>query len=287
MMRNKFSMEPSQNTDAVLKEIVALCRSARAQHPTEIELEIRLGSCSDRSFCPGVPQCVFQQLQEDMSEDGRLAPQESWKEVVDYHYVGSDGLPVRTRVICDSECMEIRKEHTRKVVLGKALVRGEQGSGDVARVILSHEVPIVDPPGLCVPTHIRIKQRRAFDDRRDDSVVWSYELSKTWSANSRSAVEHKQHMNEPIYEVECELVDQDGAYLHQLSDEQVCESILVKLKALLGKDMHAKLEVEREDVALPQDVGGHGKARARKRNRGTTRPASDSTRSTRQGKREA
>jgi hypothetical protein len=269
-------MEPHQTTDVVLKEIIALYRAARTQHPTELELEIRLGSSSETSFCPGVPQGVFEQLQEDMSEDGRLVARDPWKEMIDYHYVGLDGQPIRTRVIGDSECMEIRKEHTRKVVLGKALVQGERGSADAARVILSHEVPVVDPPASCVPTHIRIKQRRTFDDRRDGVVVWSYELSKTWSANSRSAVEYRQHMNEPIYEVECELVDQDGAYLRQLSDAQICESILVKLRALLGKDMHAKLEVEKEEVVPSQGAGAHGRARARKRHRSATRAASES-----------
>ena len=58
------------------------------------------------------------------------------------------------------------------------------------RVACALETPVTSPPDVCVPTHVRIKQRRVFRDVRDGAVVWSYELSKTWSASSRSVVEH-------------------------------------------------------------------------------------------------
>ena len=75
---------------------------------------------------------------------------------------------------------------------------------DIAfRVMTSQELPVVDAlPVVCIPTHVRIKQRRCFEDVRNGVVAWKYEFSKTWSANSRSVVEQLQHMSPPVYEVE-------------------------------------------------------------------------------------
>ena len=71
---------------------------------------------------------------------------------------------------------------------------------------------------------------------RGGRVVWSYELSRTWSAPSRTAVEHLQHEQEPVYEVECELVDEGGAYLAAHTDEAVARSLLLKAHLLLGEE---------------------------------------------------
>ena len=195
-----------------VNEIVTRFKEENAKFPGEIELEARLGSCVGETFCPGVQREVFQQLEKDMLEDCRLTTHETWSEIVDYHYIGLDGHPMRTRVTVNSNDMTMQKQHIRKVDLYKALVRCPDCSEDVARLTLSREIPVLKPPSSCVPTHIRIKQRRRFEASIGGKVTWIYELSRTWSANTRSAVEHKQHMNEPIYEVECELVDEEGCY---------------------------------------------------------------------------
>lgn len=227
-------------------EMIGVFRKATHQHPGEMELEVRLGSCTEH-FCPGVTKEVFVQLERDMLADPRLSTHDkAWTEIMDYHYLGSDGVPVRTRVIVDSEQMSMSKEHATKRLLCKNMVQRSDGCDDVARLTLAHECPVVDPPGSCVPTHIRLKQRRTFSDVRDDGVVWRYELSRTWSANTRSAVEHKQHVSEPIYEVECELVDEHGIYLATRSDVEVAQSLMLKLSSLLGRDVHTDARVKRE-----------------------------------------
>ena len=252
------------DSDATIDEMVSRFRELSRKHPGEIEFEIRLGSHANQTFFPGVPRGVFHQLEQDMCEDCRLVTNETWSEVIDYHYMGMDGSPIRTRVIADSQRMLLKKEHTKKVVLQKALISRDDGSDDVARITLSHEMPVPDPPSCCVPTHVRIQQRRTFTDIRDNASVWAYELSKTWSANSRSAVEHKQHMNEPIFEVECELIDEKGVYLMDRTDEQVGRSLLLKTKCLFGKDAMSKLVVTRENIPIPSEIG-KGKLKRQKR----------------------
>lgn len=257
-----------KNMDA-LTETVKSFRAQVANHPNEMELEVRIGSWTDR-FCPGVSKQVFDQLEQDMLDDPRLTPDKSWVEVVDYHYLNAHGQHIRTRVTTDSERMELKREHTSKEMLEKSLVQVTHGVDDVARIMLSHEVPVHDPPGACVPTHIRIKQRRTFYDSRDDmGHVWCYELSKTWSANSRSAVEHKQHVSEPMYEVECELMDVSGRYISERTDAEVARSFLVKIRSLLGVDAHADLSITREVAPIATSVLG-GKHRRTKRARKTT-----------------
>ena len=88
---------------------------------------------------------------------------------------------------------------------------------------------------MCIPSYVRIKQRRRFKDVRQGRVTW-LRVSKTWSASSRSAVEHAQHMVPPVYEVECELVDEGGEYMQDRSDETISKSILMKSQLLLGED---------------------------------------------------
>ena len=110
------------------------------------------------------------------------------------------------------------------------------------------EVPVPNPPSSCLPSHVRVQQRRSFRDVRDGKVIWSYELSKTWSGSSRSGVEQKQHVCEPTYEVECELVDEGGAYASATGEERVAASLLAKAKLLMGEDVRCEVEVVEEQV---------------------------------------
>lgn len=226
---------------AIVTRIVEQYRALKATHGDEAELEIRLGSYGENGrFLPGVSKQVFEQLEMDMIDDPQLTmPCDTWSETVDYHYSGASGDPVRTRVSVDSQRMALDTVHITKTNVARAVVgRVDMGDNDVARVCLSHEIPVTDPPASCVPTHVRIKQTKAFHDVRSGGMglVWAYELSRTWSGNTRAVVEHRQHMSEPIYEVECELIDASGAYTASVCNEDLADSVLAKSRALLGGD---------------------------------------------------
>lgn len=212
------------------------------------ELEIRVGSMCDGKFFPGVSEAVFDQLEKDMIDAPTLVTDNKWDEIVDYFYINMRGGPTRTRVAFDTESMELRSTHIVKMPLQNLVFR-RGDDDDACKVSHSRETPLDDPPGTCVPTHVRIKQRKAFRDVRDGHVVWLYELSKTWSGTSRSAVEHLQNVSDPCYEVECELVDEGGGYLARTSDEHVAASLLLKSKMLLGEDPATPLELI--DVGVP------------------------------------
>lgn len=217
----------------------------------EGELEVRLGSVQNGRFVPGVSRSVFHRLDSDMQKLSFLASNGKWEESSDFHYVTSSGTraedrrAIRTRVFYSPDALRVHTEHVEKVTRGKIFLSPEtdeagrdgveRGEGETtARVAVSWEKPIADPPLQVIPTHVRIRQRKTFEDVRDGCVAWRYELSKTWSGSNRAFVEHAQRATEPLYEVECELVDQNRSFSSSRSLGRVCRSIRMKTKALVG-----------------------------------------------------
>lgn len=216
----------------------------RRRDPLHAELELRLGAYVDGHFTSGVTRTVFHQLEQDMLKDPNLVGDPHWVEVVDYFYSTKKHDRIRTRVEYDSATMSMSTTHTCKQRQQNVIGRWLQCSSEEAcRVVVSSEIPVTDVPETCVTTFVRIKQRRQFRDVRDGKVVWLYDLSRTWSAPSRSAVEYVQQTQEPTYEVECELLDEGGSYLKGKTNEQVCASVLYKIAMLLGAGDQAASQI--------------------------------------------
>lgn len=235
----------------VLQHVEACIKKLRTCNVAEGELEIRLGTFVNGQFCAGVPQAVFEQLERDMEETSLLSAESRYRELVDYHYVARRGETIRTRVEFDTDRMEVSRHHIVKCGTDDVVISryGDEDSSDACRVAFSHEKPLNDPPTTCIPTHVRVKQRRRFTDLRKGSVVWSYELSKTWSASSRLAVEHMQKMSDPVYEVECELVDACRSYMDEHTDGGIAKSILLKAALLMGDDTTNDMHVLKSKIS--------------------------------------
>lgn len=233
-------MEPAGDSLAQVAACVHRFRSDAKEHT---ELELRLGTYTDGQFCPGVSKDVFYDLERDLQDAAVLVADPGWMEHTDFHYTTARNETARTRVEYDTENIEVNTTHTIKTTHQNVIFRRTDGGDEAFRIAVAAETPLLDPPGSCLPTHVRIKQRKRFVDIRNGSAVWSYELSKTWSACSRNAVEHKQHTTEPAYEVECELADRGRAYVAQHSDEQIARSLLMKGNLLLGEDPDTVLEM--------------------------------------------
>jgi len=235
-----------------LTELIAVVKSYRAliqKYPAEqIELELRLGVLQGDTFVPGVTIDAFESLHQDMEECSTLEISNRavmWAEHIDYHYIAKKGKKIRTRVHFDSSEMKIHTGHTEKSVVETLLINTSDGHDTIARLSLSRELNVDVPDGAMFPCHVRIKQRRSFIDMRDESTVWSYDLSRVWSANSRSAVEYRQNKFPPNYEVECELVDSACTYLNSKSDAYIAQSILLKMNALIGIDKKTRCLFQR------------------------------------------
>lgn len=209
------------------------------------EVEIRLGFLqADGRFQAGVPLYVFDRLETEMKQAG-LASNNKWEEVVDYFYClpGNGRKQVRTRVTTNTEEMTLEKEHIIKTCTQSVILTRGLDQGEVCRVVLSREEKVFCPPQACLPNHVRIKQRKRFQDIRNEKVAWCYELSKTWSSSSRQGAEHLQHTCEPVYEVECELVDEGFCYTEKKSAPYIVKSLLMKSNVLLGEEPDFSLSI--------------------------------------------
>ena len=232
--QNRASDDVTAASAMNLAQLLEQC-VGRRRGAGDVELELRLGQRAD-TFHPGVSRVVFEQLERDLSEAPELSAEIGYTEIADYFYTLSSGRQIRTRVRYDSSSMELTTEHVEKRLLQSFVASASGDPGDTCRVEVSSEVPVESPPPSTLINFVRIKQRRAFVDRRGGGVVWQYELSRTWSGSTRDAVEYRQHNSEPVYEVECELVDNDGAYLEARTDSAVAESLHLKMLMLMGYD---------------------------------------------------
>jgi hypothetical protein len=226
---------PADESSSVVNRVAACLEAALYRDP-HTEIELRLGTHGHGGrFSAGVPRESFEHLEADLLDAPGLQVDEGWTELVDYYYTTARGERARTRVTFDSERMELSTEHVSKRARQSVVVRRDGDDAyEACRVACASETPLATPPTVCVPSHVRIQQRRRFRDVRDGKVVWSCEISKTWSASSRSAVEHLQHVAPPVYEVECELVDEGGAYRAAHDPQYVAASLLMKTRGLMG-----------------------------------------------------
>lgn len=212
------------------------------------ELEVRMGTFQSGRFVAGVERDVFEHIFADLREAAELQDDDTWSEVIDYHYT-EKGARARTRVTFDSQLMGVNTEHICKTTESDVLLKHAAGEETGFRIAFATETPLV-PPSMCNPTFVRIKQRRSFRDVRHGSTVWRYELSKTWSGKSRSEVERRQHVSPPVYEVECELVDDSGQYLASRDDAYIAKSVMLKAQMLLGEypDAEGVFVVQQDDA---------------------------------------
>lgn len=243
----------------VPEELVSSIANFRGDR-TQCEIEVRLGTYVQSKFYPGVTKEVFEQLERDFTDAQTLTTDNKWVELLDYHYMNQRDEPARTRVIYDTENMGLSTTHISKRNQEHFIYCRSDDGDESCKISRALEVPLLQPPGTCIPTHVRIKQRKIFQDTRQKNVIWSYELSKTWSANSRSAVEHLQHMSEPRYEVELELIDEDGSYIRDRSDTEIAKSLLMKATMLLGEDPNTPLVLSAQYKEL-----GSGRVKTKRR----------------------
>ena len=229
-----FSNE-CRHTMGIVEELGETVKQFRAER-TNKELEIRVGVFSN-GFKAGVAKSVFDQLEQEMNECTTCTTDGRWTEILDYFYCDKFAETIRTRVECDIENIGLLTTHTKKKTLASHIFHSsEDHHTDSCKVVLSNECPIHEVPVAVIPTSVRVKQRKVYNDVREGKTVWRYELSRTWISKSRTSVEHLQHVSEPVHEVEVELVDEGGEYMRTHTDRQVAQSILCKVTMMMGEE---------------------------------------------------
>lgn len=203
-----------------LTQMLQTCATMEFGDP---ELEVRVGTWRDDGFVPGVSKVVFDQMEMDMSADPALTTTGTWTEVIDYKYV-HEGQTVRTRVVADTDEVQMKIEHACKKTLQSFTVANDDG--DYCRIQLSRETRVENVPERCTPVFVRIQQRKTFYAKS-----WRYDLSRTYAGCSRTIAETRRASGDARYEVECEMLP--NAFRHVPSDLAVT-SVCARLAGLMG-----------------------------------------------------
>ena len=162
-----------------------------------------------------------------------------WNEEQDFLFKDTvTGLPVRSRVHYCSEAMTVSTETIQKrswqmtspLMSDAIMVRRRSRK---VRISLKEE-KVVEPSASCVQTDfVRIKQRRRFTTV---DGIWAFDFSVSWSGTTKTEAERKQANNDPIFEIECELINPTEA-LAIYDDSRIATSLLLKMQQLLPHHM--------------------------------------------------
>ena len=208
-----------------LTDIIELYR-----HTEDCELEARFGVIGEK-FQAGVDRKTMDSIVTMMANSTYVKGDEEWVEEHDFYY-DYEGKKIRTRVNFNTDTMSISTESTEKKLVHSMdflhLINGiNRGPNDV-RISLKTEKKVIATPSSVNSTLVRIKQKRRFVTLND---VWAFDFSMTWSGKTKTDAETNQMNNEPIYEIECELIDDN--YFAKHSNDYIAASILLKMHDLL------------------------------------------------------
>ena len=243
------SYRPTFDQGAVRK-VARLVHRYRLMEENEAELEARLGKLDPQTgaFVAGVHCDTLKDIESMLKSNPNIAGGSEWVEHHDYYYKHND-RSTRTRVEFDPKTLTHRSSTVHKQTVASVIVPAHQTfvpvSSETAhtiechpqsnanqmavRISLSLEKTVVDPPALVKKTDlVRITRRRTFTwDRRGRShrPCWQYDLSKVWTAPTRSGAEVAQVTTPSLCEVEIETLP--PAVLEH-SDAYVAHSLIMK-----------------------------------------------------------
>ena len=198
------------------------------------ELEARFGVVNKKGrFVTGSTRDDIEALLEMMQSSQHVTGGEEWVEHQDFFFDAPKGGQYRTRVQYDASGMRLKSETILKETAGAHCVRvcnaQREHAGVDVRVALKTEKPVPDPPSCVETVYVRIKQCRQFVTTCN---TWAFDFSMTWSGKTKTQAEQAQRSQDPVFEVECELIDAEKALaLH--SNDRIAASLLLKVHDLL------------------------------------------------------
>ena len=206
-----------------IAELVKIMRN----HPNRdtCELEARFGSLSTK-FKSGTSRSTMENIIVIMQESPHMLGDTEWQEEHDYYYI-HNAMELRTRVTFNADNMEILTNTIHKTKIKNIDLKSSIGN-DV-RISLKKEIPLEeDTPTSVNTTFVRIKQKKQFRAKNSNFV---FDFTMSWSGNTKDAAETSQQNDDPLFEIECELVD--FSIFETKSDEYIAASLLLKMHDFL------------------------------------------------------
>lgn len=201
------------------------------QHPYA-ELEARFGRYDEKgNFVPGVNRNIMDSIIECMQKSSFAKGDDEWKEELDTYFMEKN-VHLRTRVNYDSNAMTINSCTTEKQIILPSTTFKSSCDDKLVRISLKSERFYTNPPTSVTPYLVRIKQRRRF---LIGDGTWAFDFSMTWSGKNRSEAEKSQMNEEPLFEIECELLKSDKE-LRLKSDTYIATSLILKMFDFLNPE---------------------------------------------------
>tara|TARA_B110000046_G_scaffold183574_1_gene219940 strand:+ start:2682 stop:3389 length:708 start_codon:yes stop_codon:yes gene_type:complete len=195
--------------------------------PENSELELRFGRISNTGkFVAGVSLQDVEKFIARLNTNVDI-PQTDWAEHHDFFFP-VDGVMTRQRTIFNINTLCIDSEVVQKVCVKQVVVRDEK-SGNACRVALSKEFPVEMSrlPLSTTTNRVRIQQRKVYTwSSNGTAPQWQYEISNTWSGDTRGDAETNKTNCAPTYEFEIEA--RHDQLLASKSDAYIAASLLLK-----------------------------------------------------------
>lgn len=225
------------------------------------ELEVRFGKWQGQYFKSGVSKSFIEKILAMFDTCSHWTSVLNWEESHDYYY----GLPndkelIRTTAVFQTDPGTGRKrivtKHIRKrnrykadymyvmtggnsIDMHKTLQLFQDFQYDV-RVNLNYEEKVQDNelPSIINPSSVRIKSRKSYlyksDEFPSSDPLWRFDLTRSWTASSRSEAEMKQKNGETVYEFELECLNPLALMVSPKHDTfYVACSMMLKMKDFL------------------------------------------------------
>ena len=215
------------------------------------ELEARFGRWKGQYFESGVTKAFIEKVLELFQTYPQWSSVTDWEETHDYFHHSENkakGL-IRTTASfrSDSKSGSVQKSivthHIRKHVLSKfdfqyktPQLSPPKFQFDI-RVNLNFEerVPDQELPSIVNPSSMRIKSRKSFFYKSDNfpaaTPLWKFDITRSWTAATRSDAEMKQKNGETTFEFELECLNPHALMLTPKHDSwYVASSLLIKMR---------------------------------------------------------
>ena len=220
---------------AALERTTEVVRKLREQ--PDAELEARFGVInSSGKFESGVARQDIDRIIDMMQASPHVSGGDSeWKEEQDFFFT-LNNTQYRTRVNYNSETMQVKAHTIEKKNIDTHTVRVVRSDGtrhdtDI-RISLKSETPVLRLQPCVSTDMVRIKQRRRFTTA---CGKWAFDFSIIWSGKDKTSAEYAQSTTDPMFEVECELINASEALAVQ-PDERIACSLLLKMYDLISHE---------------------------------------------------
>ena len=170
-----------------------------------------------------------------MQASPHVTGDEEWNEEQDFFFT-LNGTQYRTRVTYDSTTMQVKAHTIEKQNIDTQtfyVLRndGTRHDADI-RLSLKTETPVLRLQPCVTTDMVRIKQRRRFTT---SCGRWAFDFAIIWSGPNKTSAEEAQSQKDPMFEVECELLNAAETLAIQ-DDERIACSLLLKMHDLLSHE---------------------------------------------------